>query len=324
MLNEHNFRDIILCPPQQLFLQKRITGETLSLPELFHKEATALYLTALEKLIQVDNDSTSLDWTNARYRLMVPDWPLRTGECPEEASEFPIIYFRKQIYNGATPESLRYPSGIIETILKNQRGLVFFAGAQGSGKTTGACAFFEAWLRRYGGTGVTLEDPIEIPMPPYRREEDRGVLRESFIHQIEVYQGNHAGSFKKNFKLGVQRAFRMASPNVLLFGELRESQGAYSLLNMALTNCLVFTTIHGTNLIQSLERFSMFCRQEENEEIVNQTLSQAFVGAIFQKLTATAHGIQPQFEFLSNRAEVQNLLRAGMHEKLGDYIYKSS
>jgi hypothetical protein len=57
---------------------------------------------------------------------------------------------------------LGYPTHIYESIhsLGKRDGLILVSGATGHGKTTTAVAMLADFLRSYGGTAVTIEDPV--------------------------------------------------------------------------------------------------------------------------------------------------------------------
>lgn len=64
-----------------------------------------------------------------------------------------------------SPEELSIHPAYVDMLLKpGLNGLVVVAGAFGHGKTTTASSMIAARLQKFGGIGVTIEDPPEMPL----------------------------------------------------------------------------------------------------------------------------------------------------------------
>lgn len=101
-------------------------------------------------------------------------------------------------------------------------GLLVFSGATGSGKTTTMYALLDH-LSQMGKNIITLEDPIEM-------------YRDTMI-QIQVHEPT------LTYQDGLKQALRH-DPDVLMVGEIRDSESARMAIRCALTGHLVLTTIH--------------------------------------------------------------------------------
>jgi type II secretory ATPase GspE/PulE/Tfp pilus assembly ATPase PilB-like protein len=119
---------------------------------------------------------------------------------------------------GLTPEQ----QITLREVLQMEHGLFVCCGATGAGKTTTLYALL-AELDPHEHNIMTLEDPVEYPMP--------------FIRQTEVKPG------VLDFAEGV-RALLRHDPDVMLIGEIRDADTAQMAVRAAMTGHLVLTTLH--------------------------------------------------------------------------------
>lgn len=130
-----------------------------------------------------------------------------------------------------------------------QGGLVVISGPAGSGKTTVAAAMVRSRLEKFGGRGVTVEHPPELPLDG--RWGQGGACRQLAV----TYQPPH--NEYTGFVGGIRKALRKlpsTPPAVLLVGEVRDAETAAEVLKLALNGVLVVTTVHGLDPAASLAR----------------------------------------------------------------------
>jgi len=120
-----------------------------------------------------------------------------------------------------------------ESMLKSPFGMLLISGPTGSGKTTTLYASVNH-LDNKGRNIVTIEDPVEY--------------RFKGINQIQV--NLRAGL---TFATGL-RAIMRHDPDVLLVGEIRDSETAEIAVQAALTGHLVLSSVHANDTIGSLFR----------------------------------------------------------------------
>lgn len=118
---------------------------------------------------------------------------------------------------------------------KLESGLIVLSGPTGSGKTTTLHAMLTSIAKNLSKRIVSLEDPIEI-------------IEDSYL-QLQV---NEKSDF--SYEEGIKQLLRH-DPDVLMIGEIRDTNSAKMLIRAALSGHLVFTTIHGGNAIEVIMRF---------------------------------------------------------------------
>ena len=112
-------------------------------------------------------------------------------------------------------------------------GLIFLTGPTGSGKTTTLNAVLTS-IRTSELNFMTLEDPVEYKL--------------SGISQVQVKP-----QIGLTFATGL-RSFLRQDPDVILVGEVRDSETAEACLKAALTGHLVLSTLHTNEAIGAVPR----------------------------------------------------------------------
>lgn len=121
----------------------------------------------------------------------------------------------------------------IKSAYEKTHGLVFVAGPTGSGKTTTLYAILDE-VNKPGVKIITLEDPIEYDLP--------GVVQS----QIDI---------EKNYTFASGlRAILRQDPDIVLIGEIRDSETGEMATQASLTGHLVLSTIHTNDAPSALHR----------------------------------------------------------------------
>jgi len=121
----------------------------------------------------------------------------------------------------------------IERMLAYPEGLILVTGPTGSGKTTTLYAMLD-YLDSEAVNIMTLEDPVEYPM--------------TRIRQTTVNEAAKIG-----FATGI-RALLRQDPDIILVGEIRDSETAEMAIRAAMTGHRVFATLHTNSAIGSIAR----------------------------------------------------------------------
>jgi twitching motility protein PilT len=161
--------------------------------------------------------------------------------------------------------SLGLPAGV-EALTRLPRGLVLVGGPTGSGKTTTLAALVEEINRRDSRHVVTIEDPVEYEHPH----------RSSLIEQIEI------GIDAPDFPTALRAALRQA-PDVIVVGEMRDTETMRIALAAAETGHLVFSTVHTTDAASTVSRVADSF-PPERQNTIRQELSMALAAVLTQTL----------------------------------------
>jgi len=172
----------------------------------------------------------------------------------------------------------------LRELLSQQEGLILVTGATGSGKSTTLAAMVNALNSTLRGHILTLEDPVE-----YLYASDQ-----CLIQQREI--GAHCASFSE----GLRGALR-EDPDVILLGELRDSETIRLALTAAETGHLVLVDV--------------FSAEEKN--MIRSQLAGSLKAVLAQKLVQHGEGKRTAlFELLVNTPAVANLIREGKTHQL--------
>jgi len=201
-----------------------------------------------------------------------------------------------------TLETLGAPS-VLPELLRSENGLILVTGATGSGKSTTLAAMV-AWLNQHiDGHILTLEDPIEYVYASQR----------CLIQQREV--GLHCASFAA----GLRAALR-EDPDVILLGELRDSETIRLALTAAETGHLVLATLHTRGAAQAIERLIDSFPAQEKDPVRSQ-LAGSLRAVLSQKLESDKQeGRVALYELLINTPAAGNLIREGKSHQLPHVI----
>jgi twitching motility protein PilT len=146
-------------------------------------------------------------------------------------------------------EDLMLPAAVRELAF-SPRGLVLVTGRTGSGKSTTLAAMIDGINKTTTRNVITVEDPIEF----LHRD------RMSFIHQREV------GLDTRSFHDGLKYVLRQ-DPDIILVGEIRDLETMSTALMAADTGHLVLSTLHTTDVVQTLQRIISFYPPHQHSEI---------------------------------------------------------
>lgn len=156
---------------------------------------------------------------------------------------------------GFSPSNLKK----IERLLEMPNGIILVTGATGSGKSTTTYSMLSE-LNKEDVNIITVEDPVEMNIEG--------------INQVHV-----------NSEIGLTFASALRSilrqdPDIILIGEIRDSETAQIAVRAAITGHLVLSTIHTNDALRTIERLI-------DMNVERYLLSAALNGIISQKLVRT-------------------------------------
>ncbi|MEW6154324.1 MAG: type IV pilus twitching motility protein PilT [Actinomycetota bacterium] len=201
-----------------------------------------------------------------------------------------------------SPEVLGLPAAV-SAFARLHQGLVLVTGPTGSGKTTTLASVID-WVNKNRACHiVTLEDPIEYLHEP----------RMAAVSQREI------GTDSLSFARGLRSALR-EDPDVLLVGEMRDTESIQTTLTIAETGHLVFATLHTNDAAQALDRIvDVF--PAENQDQVKVQLAGSLAGVVSQRLLPRVDGGRvAAFEVLVATHAVRNLIKEGKTRQIRNVI----
>ena len=201
-------------------------------------------------------------------------------------------------------EDLYLPDAMGEIALQPQ-GIVLLAGVTGSGKSTTIASMLDYINERKPVHIITIEDPIEYIFQD----------KKATIHQREI------GIDCLDFKIAL-RALVRENPDIVLVGEMRDSETFEAALHAAETGHLVFGTIHASSATQTFQRIYDLFPHEEREQ-VRKILAYQMRAIVYQKLLPTLHKDIPRIpalEILMNNGVVRKYILEGREGELHEVI----
>ena len=196
-------------------------------------------------------------------------------------------------------DSLHLPP-VLAKLAERRQGLVLVTGATGCGKTSTLAALIDIVNTRRQAHVVTIEDPVEY----------QHVNRSSIIEQMEV--GRDTPDFA-----GTLRSIMRQTPDVILVGEMRDSETMATVLTAAETGHLVLSTLHTNDAIQAVARI-LDSFPAANQPQIRQQLSLALAAVIAQQLVPGLDGVSrwPATEILIATDAARALIRKGDDHQL--------
>jgi twitching motility protein PilT len=181
------------------------------------------------------------------------------------------MVLRKLRFGGPSFEELGLPDAVRQ-IADEHRGLILVTGPTGSGKTTTLAAMIGYINRTKPVHIVTIEDPIEI----LHRDELAS------INQREI------GTDTNDFLVALRAALRQ-DPDVILIGEMRDTETVRAALAAAETGHLVLSTLHTVDATETVNRILDFFPPHQQKQ-VRLTLAAVLRGIVCQRLIPTIDG----------------------------------
>ncbi len=145
---------------------------------------------------------------------------------------------------------------LLQLMLARPEGVILVTGPTGSGKTTTLYSVLNH-LNTVAVNIMTMEDPVEYPMP---------MIRQSSVNE----------AIKMGFGEGIRSMMRQ-DPDIILIGEIRDSLTAEMALRAAMTGHQVFSTLHTNSAVGAIPRLL-------DIGIVPELLASNLIGVVSQRL----------------------------------------
>lgn len=184
---------------------------------------------------------------------------MRVSSLPTKRGEKIVIRIMDYSMSLKGIESLCFNDINYNKVLKmisEPNGIILVTGATGSGKSTTVYSLLQR-LNTPDTNLITVEDPVEMELEG--------------INQVQV-----------NSEIGlsfatVLRSILRQDPNIIMIGEIRDSETAQIAVRASITGHLVLSTIHTNNSLSTIERLL-------DMDVERYLLASALEGIISQKL----------------------------------------
>ena len=164
----------------------------------------------------------------------------------------------------------------VKRIVSQPYGLFLVVGPTGSGKTTTLHAILR-FINKPGLKIWTAEDPVEITQPGLRQVEVKPKIGLTFAR--------------------IMRAFLRADPDVIMIGEMRDTETASTAVEASLTGHLVFSTLHTNSAPETVTRLlDMGINSLNFSDAILGILAQRLVRRLCPRCKERYHPSRDEFE----------------------------
>ena len=172
----------------------------------------------------------------ARLRVGRTDIDIRVAIMPMQHGESAVIRILPKDRGLLVVEKLGFSPAddvTLRRLLKLPHGMIVVTGPTGSGKTT-TLATILSILNEPGRKILTVEDPVEYDIPGVNQAQVKPAIGLTFAAAL--------------------RSFVRQDPDVIMVGEVRDSETAHVAVHAALTGHLVLTTLHTESAAAAVPR----------------------------------------------------------------------
>ncbi len=229
---------------------------------------------------------------DGRFQLDAID--IRINICPALFGEKVVLRLLNSSHNHLSIDSLgltEQQQKLFLHAINQSQGMILVTGPTGSGKTVTLYSALN-YLNKSEKNISTVEDPIEI--------------RLMGINQVNI-----------NTKIGldfstVLRAFLRQDPDIIMVGEIRDTETAMIAIQASQTGHLVLSTLHTNSAIETITRLrAMEIPSYNIAESFSLIIAQRLVRKLcdFCKIPETLNDDYPDF-LLKNTSDCKNIYRA--------------
>ncbi len=229
--------DIHIEPAEkEVLVRYRIDG-ILHNAMVLPKQVTSGIVARIKVLANLKLDEHRLP-QDGRFKIETPEYKysLRVSILPVFDGEKVVMRLLPENAKGFTLEDLGFHGEALEALYKNIKkplGMILATGPTGSGKTTTLYTIL-SMLNLPGVNISTIEDPVEYRMPRVNQTQVRPDIGFSFATGL--------------------RSLVRQDPDIVMVGEIRDTETANLAINAALTGHLVLSTLHTNSAAGSLPR----------------------------------------------------------------------
>jgi twitching motility protein PilU len=205
-----------------------------------------------------------------------------------------------------TFEKLELPE-VLKDVVMTKRGLVLVVGGTGSGKSTTLAAMIDYRNANSAGHIITVEDPVE------------------YVHKNKNCLVTHreVGVDTHSWHNALKNTLRQA-PDVILIGEIRDTETMEHAIAFAETGHLCLGTLHANNANQTMDRIINFFPEERRPQLL-MDLSANLRAIVSQRLVRTedGKGRKAAIEILMNTPTISEMILKGNFHGIKEIMHKS-
>jgi twitching motility protein PilU len=195
----------------------------------------------------------------------------------------------------------------LKDVVMTKRGLVLVVGGTGSGKSTTLAAMIDYRNANSAGHIITVEDPVE------------------YVHKNKSCLVTHreVGVDTHSWHNALKNTLRQA-PDVILIGEIRDTETMEHAIAFAETGHLCLGTLHANNANQTMDRIINFFPEERRNQLL-MDLSSNLRAIVSQRLirTVDGNGRKAAIEILLNTPTISELIFKGNFHGIKEIMHKS-
>jgi len=238
---------------------------------------------------------------DGRFNIKTEDYKIsfRVSMLPVYDGEKAVLRLLPEDAKGLTLENLGFRDRALEKVhrnIKKPNGMILVTGPTGCGKTTTLYTIMDI-LNEPGVNISTVEDPIEYRMTRINQTQVKPKIGLTFVNGL--------------------RALVRQDPDIIMVGEIRDSETAGLAINAALTGHLVFSTLHTNSAAGSFSRLiDMKAEPFLISSTANLIIAQRLVRKIYpdtkQKYILSSNEIKS----LSKEIDLEKILQILKNEKI--------
>jgi twitching motility protein PilT len=259
------------------FMWMRIFGtkaRVKEFPQFTHDEAGVMIANLLNKnqrkFLQANrNLDFSYTFNYERKKVLA-----RFRACAYFDLETLALNFRAINTTVRSLESLEFHPNVVKAMSHNyiKFGLSLVTGITGSGKSTTLDSIIDAHNKFDPAHIVIISSPIE------------------FVHtsNISFVRHREVGRDVLSFKDGITQALRQ-DPDIIVIGEMRDPDTILAALEVTDTGHKVFSTLHTSSAVESIDRIVAEVNPSEQERVRNR-LADVLISVVSQKLVPSIDG----------------------------------
>lgn len=199
-------------------------------------------------------------------------------------------------------EDINIPSNVMD-IANITSGLVLFTGTAGSGKSTTQACIIDRINKTRDCHIITLEDPIE-----YLHKNQRSIVSQ---REIAIDTADY---------LSALRACLRQAPDVILLGEMRDSETMRTAITAAETGHTVIATMHTKGAVNAIDRIIDSFPEAFQGQIRFQ-LATVLKTVVSQQMIPDKSGNNiPAFELMHVNSGIQGLIREKKNHQISNAI----